>query len=257
VIKGTVITMNTADYCFKVATRADKCGSWVFYPMLIASAVLAVWENPTTDKFCHPCLIVAAVLSILVTVITTIYQTEGNCALRATQLAHGFGSGIGEAIRADYYNNKLPHSIRKLAATTMENTLFTSEILSKMLIKMRIKVGVYFILLLVLFTCRETPTSWLVVFAQTLFSGDLVLKLIRQERFRIRTARVYKCLNDYFLLADGTEKPNDTAVVIGAFTDYECAKDEAALPLESEYFNKLNPELSRQWDEVKQRLKFE
>ena len=248
---------NTADYCFTVAARADKCGSWVFYPMLIASAILAVWENPTTDEFCHPCLIVAAVLSILVTVVTTIYQTEGNCALRATQLSHGFGAGTGEPIRADYYNNKLPNSIRKLAAATLENTLFTKEILSKMLVKMRIKVGIYLILLLVLFTCRETPTSWLLVLAQTLFSGDLVLKLIRQERFRIRTARVHKCLYDYFLLSSGAEKPNDTAVVIGAFTDYECAKDEAAFPLESEYFEKLNPELSRQWEEIKQRLKME
>lgn len=247
--------MSTSECCFKIAARADRCGSWVFYTMFAASTVLAIWENPLTDKICHPCLIVIAVLSVIATVVTTIYQTEGNCALRATQLSRGLGAGTGESIRADYYNNELPRSLRKLAASTLENTLFTRAILSKMLTRMRVKVGIYFIMLLAFFTFRETPTSWLVVLAQTLFSGDLVLKLIRMERFHVRTARVHQRIYDYFLLADGTEKPNDTAVVIGGFTDYECAKDEAASPLEPKYFDQLNPELSKKWEEMQVRLK--
>ena len=247
--------MNNVEYCFKVSTTADKCGTLVFYFALFVSAVLAFHDTPTTQEFGHPCLIIAAFLAIVVTVVITIYQTEGNRFLRETQLSDGLGAGIGENIRADYYNNNLPQNLVRLAATTLENTLFTKETLSKMAVKMRFKIGAYFVVLLILFTCRETPTSWLLVLAQSLFSADLALKLIRLERFRVRTGRVYARLEQFFLHAAGMEKPNDLAILIGAFTDYECAKDEAALPLENKYFAELNPALSKKWDEMKTRLK--
>lgn len=249
--------MNTADKCFKVADSADKFGTAVFYAVLVVSGILAVAETPQTDAICHPCLIVGAALAILCTIVTTIYQTEGNRALRGTQLSNALGASVGEAIRADYYNNKLPQSLLKLAATTLENTLFTKAILSKMAVWMRYKVGGYFILLLILSACRVTPTSWLVVLAQTLFSADLVLKLIRLERFRVRTVRVHDQIEQFFLQSGGEEKPNDVAVLIGAFTNYECAKDEAAMPLKAKYFNKLNAELSQKWEEMKRRLNLE
>jgi hypothetical protein len=247
--------MNTASDNFEVAARADKYGGMVFYLVMAISAILAAHDTPQTDEFGHPCLIVATVLAIIATVVTTIYQTEGNRALRATQLSDSLGAGAGETLRADYYNNILPKSLVRLAATTLENTLFTKAILSKMAVKMRFKVVAYFLLMLIFFTCRQTPTGWLVLLAQTLFSADLVLKLIRLERFRVRTVRVHEHLEQFFLQAGGAEKPNDIAVLIGAFTDYECAKDEAAVPLESKHFEKMNAELSKKWDEMQVRLK--
>ena len=233
--------MNPAFGCFKVANVTDKCGAVVFYFALAVSTLLAFYDTPQTEAFGHPCLIIATFLAIIVTVIITIYQTEGNRFLRGMQLSDALGAGVGENIRADYYNNKL----------------FTKAILSKMAVKMRFKVGVYFVMLLILFTCRATPTTCLLVLAQTLFSADLALKLIRMERFRVRTASVHAKLEQYFLLAGGIDRPNELAVLIGAFSDYECAKDEAALPLEGKYFDELNPELSREWDEMKKRLKLE
>jgi len=249
--------MKTAEYCFKVADIADKCGGFLFYVVFITSMVLAKWDTPQTDAWCHPILIVAVVLAVIATIVTSIYQTEGNATLRETQLTDGLGGGAGEEIRPDYYNNNVPPSLRRLAATTLENTLFTKEVLSMMCVKMRFKVGIFLILLLILFTSRTTPTSWLVVVAQTLFSTDLAIKLIWLERFRIRTARVHKRLADFFQLATDCTKPNEVAILMSAFTDYECAKDEAACPLESKYFIKLNPELSRQWTALKARLKLE
>jgi hypothetical protein len=245
---------STAEYCFDVATRADKWGGVVFYIAFTASVVLAVSDNPQTDAICHPCLIAAAALAILSTAVTTIYQTEGNRFLRATQLSHALGAGAGEPIRADYYNNNLPQSLLKLAATTLENTMFTKDVLSKMAVKMRFKTGLYVVLLLILFTCRATPTGWLLVLAQTLFSADLLLKLVRLERFRVRTVRVHERLEQFFLLTGSADRPNHLAVLIGAFADYECAKDEAAIPLESKYFEELNEGLSIKWVEMKIRL---
>lgn len=246
--------MNTAEHCFKIASTADKCGTLVFYLAFITSGVLVAFPIPQVESIGHPCLMAIAVLAIVCTVITTIYQTEGNRALRAAQLADGLGARTGEPIREDYYNNTLPKSVERLAATTFENTLFTKEILSRMLIKMRFMNGAYFILLLILAACRSTPSTWLVTLAQTLFSADLLLKLIRMERFRVRTARVYRALEQFFIEAGRADQPNHVAVILSAFTDYECAKDEAALPLDDGVFKKLNTELSKKWEELKVHL---
>lgn len=247
--------MNTAESCFRAATLADKCGTAVFYFVFAISSVLLAFEGPKVESFGHPALIVAAALAITCTVVTTIYQTEGNRALRATQLSDALGAGMGEDIRQDYYNNLLPQSIRRLAATTLENTLFTKEILSKMAVKQRFKGGFYFILLVALLVYRETPTNWLLMLAQTLFSADLLLKWIRLERFRVRANRVHQHLSQFFLQNGDPTRPNDMAVLLGAFTDYECAKDEAVMPLEDKIFKRLNPELSRKWQELQERLR--
>jgi hypothetical protein len=222
--------------------------------VLIVSGVLAILENHLIEAIGHPALIAAAPFAILATTITTIYQTEGNRALRASQLSNALGSGLGESIRPNYYNNSLPQDLVKLAATTLENTLFTKAILSKMAVKMRAKVAIYFVLLLVFSVSRSMPTGWLLVLAQTLFSADLVLKLIRLERFRVRSARVHKSLEQFFAQSGSAAKPNDLAILIGEFSDYECAKDEAAIPLDGKCFERMNSELSQEWRDLKARL---
>ena len=74
------------------------------------------------------------------------------------------------------------------------------------------------------------------------------------ERFRLRVARVHAQLEQFFLQNGNTEKPNDMAILLSAFTDYECAKDEAVVSLDQKIFDKLNPILTKQWDDVRNRL---
>jgi len=242
------------DELFNVAKKFDKFGSVVFSLVLAISIALLVFPGPHGEAILHPCLIVLAIAAIVCTVVTTIYQTEGNCALRDSQLSDGLGAGVGEPNREDYYNNALPKSMRRLAATTLENTFFTKEVLSAMATRERIKNAAYFLVLLALMACRWTSTEWLLILSQTLFSADLILQWIRLERFRLRTNRVYARLEQFFLQNADINRPNDIAILLAAFTDYECAKDEAVLPLDSEVFEKLNPRLSTEWEEIKKRL---
>jgi len=245
--------MNVQHY-YNAASKADGYGGLIFYLVVILSISLLVFTGPKAEAWLHPSLIVLVALAIACTVVTAISQTEGNRILRATQLSDAFGAGVGEKPRDDYYNNVLPRTARRLAATTLENTLFTKEILLKMLVKERIKIGIYVIVLLILMICRQTPTGWLLVLAQTLFSADVILKWIRLERFSMRTNRVYAQLEQFFLQKGDTDNPNDMALMLSAFTDYECAKDEAVIPLDQNIFERLNPVVSKQWQEMQQRL---
>ena len=176
--------MSAQDH-FKAASKCVSLGTWTFYLVFVSSAVLLLFPCPIVESWLHPFLVALAVIAIVSTVFTTIYQTEGNRILRASQLSDAFGVGIGEQIRDGYYNNTLPKTARRLAATTLENTFFAKAILYEMLIKERIKNGMYFILLIALFVCRWPSTSWLLMLAQTVFSADLILKWIHLERFRI------------------------------------------------------------------------
>jgi len=245
--------MSAQDH-FKAASKCACLGTWIFYLVFVSSVVLLLFPGPTVESCLHPLLVALAIITIVCTVFTTIYQTEGNRILRASQLSDAFGVGIGEQMRDGYYNNNLPKTTRRLAATTLENTLFATEILHVMLTKERIKNCMYFILLIALFVCRWPSTSWLLMLAQTVFSTDLILEWIRLERFRIRTSRVHAHLEQFFLQSGNAEQPSDTAIVLAAFTDYECGKDEAVISLDQKVFDRLNPVLSKKWEGIKERL---
>ena len=131
----------TAREYYNVSSKADAFGTFVFYFVLVLSTGLLVFSNPVAESWLHPGLIALAILAVACTVITTIYQTEGNRILRLGQLSDAFGAGIGNKTRADYYNNNVPKTTRRLAATTLENTFFTGEILQRILARERIKNG--------------------------------------------------------------------------------------------------------------------
>lgn len=239
---------------FKAASLAESVGGGTFIVVTAATAVLAAFPNATVQAWLHPVLIVGALVAVGTTAMTTICQTQGNRLLRAAQLSNALGASIGENIRADYFNSELSPSFLRLAATTLENTLFTTAVLSRMLIRERFKIAVYTAVLLLLLSVRRTSTEWLLLLAQALFSADLLLAWIRMERFRARTHLVHETLRQFFLQRASTQQPNGMAIVVGAFTDYECAKDEAALPLDSKLFAALNSDLSARWELLKKQV---
>lgn len=239
---------------FRVAESAEKVSLWIFWAVTIISGVLLLFPISTLESLLHPILIIAAVAGIATGALITIYQNQGNRLLRASQLSDALGAAVGDSLRADYYNSPLRKSVSRLASTTMENTLFSSEVLMKMLRRERISGGVYLTIFLLLLAYRSTSLSWLVFLTQILFSADVILGWFRMERFRFRTTQVYEQLKQFFLQGGSTDAPNGMAIVLAAFTDYECAKDEAAMPLSSEVFNRINAPVSLRWEEIKKSL---
>lgn len=242
---------------FEYAQMADMIGSWVFYAVLISSIAVAVGEHSGYETISEIILIVASIMAVVCTAATTICQTNGNRALRLTQLSNSLGASVGDSASAGYYNNDLPKGILRLGATTLENTFYTSAVLSRMAWVSRFKAGIYALIMLVLFFVKGIPGSCLVVVAQTVFSADLLLKVIRLERYNYRCVRCLDQLEQFYLQKGTSERPNDLAILIAAFSDYECAKDEAALPLESKVFEELNPALAKKWSEFRSRLRLD
>ena len=142
----------------------------------------------------------------------------------------------------------------RLAATTMENSLFTTEVLTAMLQKERVKTAGYVMLFVLFLASRNTSLNWVVLLAQSVFSVDVVLNWLKMERFRFRAWEVHRRLYDLFLGGSSPKQQLCVAVILAAFSDYECAKDEAAMALDGKVFGKLNPVVSARWEDIKRNL---
>jgi hypothetical protein len=164
---------------------------------------------------------------------------------------------MGEKARENYFNTDLPPSLARLAATTFENTFFTTAVLCKMLFWERIRGGAYLLLFMFLMAARWPTLPWLLFLAQTLFSSDVALHWLRMECFCSRVARVKDRLHQFFLQGGDVTKHEGLAVLLIAFTDYECAKDEAAMPLDEKAFRRLNPSSSKKWNRLRAQLKID
>jgi hypothetical protein len=247
--------MTTTDF-FDRAKHADAISVWLFRAVTSLSLILLLPQSQV-KAVVEPMLIVATIGGVVLSAIIQVRQTEGNRALRASQLTDSLGVPLGEEPRDGYYNNLLPPSLTRLAVSTFENTLFTTDVLRRMLWKRRRATLVYSIVFFLLLAYRESNLSWLLFMAQTLFSADVILQWLRMERFYYRTSQVCQQLHQFFLQRTSTSKSLSLAFVLRTFTDYECAKDEAAMPLDKDIFNQINPTVSQSWDKLRQDLKIE
>lgn len=247
----------TADSHFRWASGLCYAQAAVFWCVAALSALLLIWDDHRIAAIVQPLLVVLSFAGFLAGLAIRWSQTEGNRKLRQSQIRDAFGVPLGAKPRDAYYNNPEAPSLRRLALTTLENTKFTAAVLAAMLFWKRIIGTGYLLLFVLLLSVRETSLGWVAIAAQTLFSGGLLLDWLAMERFRSRTNAAREQLLQHFATTGAGEVTQaGTAVFLAAFSEYECAKDEAALPLESGTFRRLNPQLSQDWEEEKVALGF-
>lgn len=107
---------------------------------------------------------------------------------------------------------------------------------------------------ILLMAFRWSSTNTLLLFAQTVFSVDVVWHWLRMERFLMRACRVKRELHQLFMHGGIAGDKKGFAIALAAFSNYECAKDEAAMPLDGKIFEKINIQATKEWDELRARL---
>jgi hypothetical protein len=245
--------MTTKIY-FDRARTANTWGKRLFWCFFALSLVTLLFQQKEIQEIARALLIVAT-LGIVIGALGSIWQNEGNRLLRSTQLTNALNVPLGDKARKNYYNNLLPPSPDRLVATTFENAFFTHAILQRMLRKKRLSTGAYSIIFVLIVAYRSTTSELLVILAQTIFSVDLLLHWIRMERFAYRVNRTKQELHQFFLQGGKAGDQNGLAIGLAAFADYECAKDEAAMPVDELLFKNLNAKLSNDWDQLRSSLK--
>lgn len=169
-------------------------------------------------------------------------------ARRQDFLSNAFGIGLIHERTVGYYNNPETDPDRRLVLDVLENTFFSKAILREMALGIRIRTVLYLTAWICAAVWRETPLDWIAAGAQVLFSEELVSKWIRLEWLRTKAESIYSSTFKVILSDPGTARMR--AFGTEAFGNYEAAKSVACVLLSETVFNKLNPELSAEWDRV-------
>lgn len=177
---------------------------------------------------------------------------------RVHLLTNSFDVPLDNERTHKYYNNGLEPSLLKLGANIFENSLFAERVTHEMVKKERIKILVFVIVFIVALLFRTTEIELISIIAQTLFAGTLIPAYIRLEVLHSKNKAIYACLYDIFLLhqqdsSNGSEKKL-SAKLLDCFVKYESAKAYSGVKQDSSIFHKINPEVTQEWEEIKQRL---
>lgn len=152
-----------------------------------------------------------------------------------------------------YYNNDFKEPIKRMAAQVLENSLFSKTIALKMARRERVKIIGYALIWSVLLHYRKTELGLIVVASQVLFSEQILSKWVRIEWLRIRCDRTFDDV--YKLFLNQPSGAQFKAHALDAVTMYETSKASAGITLSSKIFDRLNDEISAEWDRVKVTLK--
>lgn len=152
-----------------------------------------------------------------------------------------------------YYNNDFKEPIKRMAAQVLENSLFSKSIAMRMARQERIKVVGYALIWSVLLHYRQTELGLIVVASQVLFSEQILSKWVRIEWLRIRCDRTFEEV--YKLFLNQPSGAQFKAHALDAVTMYETSKASAGITLSSKIFDRLNNEISAEWDSIKVTLK--
>ncbi|WP_424578024.1 hypothetical protein [Bacillus cereus] len=177
---------------------------------------------------------------------------------RVHLLTNSFDVPLDNERTHKYYNNGLEPSLLKLGANIFENSLFAERVTHEMVKKERIKIVAFVIVFIAALLFRTTEIELISILAQTLFAGTLIPAYIRLEVLHLKNKAIYECLYDIFLLhqqdsSAGNEKKL-SAKLLDCFVKYESAKAYSGVKQDSAIFHKINPEVTQEWEEIKQRL---
>lgn len=151
-----------------------------------------------------------------------------------------------------YYNNDIKAPVRRMAAQVLENSLFTKEIVLRMVRHERVKIGAYLLIWLFLLFYRRIDIGWVLAASQVLFSEQIVSRWLRLEWLRIRSEKTFDDVFKLFQTRPAAAQFN--AHAFDAVTMYESTKATAAITLSADIFEKLNPSLSNEWEGIKKAL---
>lgn len=176
---------------------------------------------------------------------------------RVYLLSNSLGISLDNEKTNGYYNNGINPPFLRLGANIFENSLFAKTVVSRMLIKERIKIISYILLFLISLLYKGANLSAVAIIAQTLFSGEVICKWLYMECLKNENEKIYDGLYHLFLSYSDSRKNEFTAQVIDYLVKYESVKAYCGIKQSSKIFFQINSEVSKEWEDIKKKLKID
>lgn len=153
-----------------------------------------------------------------------------------------------------YYNNNQTKPHIRIAAQTLENSLFSKTIANEMVKYERIKSGLFLIVWLIAVLTRWTDLAVVTAAAQIVFGEQIIARWWRMEWLRVRFEKTYEDLYRLIIQSPDRETKEFKAMTQDLFSSYETTKAYGGILMSSKIFNKINQKLSQQWIEIKNKI---
>ena len=246
------------DKFYRPIEQFDRLDSAIFWFSAILS-VTVLYESRIPWPQLRDLPSVLFVLSVIVHLILSLYlrfylMPIAERARRKHLLSNSLGIPLTSERTQKYYNNKLLPSVTRLGANILENALFAKTICTKMAIRERTKVFLYFTVWILAVIWRSTSLGLVVVITQTLFSSEIIEKWLRLELLRHNNEVIYDKLYNDFLHKIDFESTGGIASVLDTFATYEAVKSMAGIKQSSSIFTTNNPALTNEWSNIRDQL---
>lgn len=243
------------DKYYKSPEKLDNIAGFLFYTVGIMAITLPLIEDEKINSVSSTIFVVLVVLYFIVRYTNNIFFLPEAEKMRRKQLiSDSFSIPLVHEITKEYYNNNISPSVIRLGANLLENSLFSIRILAKMLLFERCKVGLYFVLWVAVLASQQVNPDVIIVISQSVFSAEVIARWISMETLRVRYVKVYDDLyNMYLTKSYLTADVNP--LLLDNLTNYECAKAAAGIKLSTTIFNRINDEISKEWETIKLKLK--
>lgn len=238
---------------FQPVSNADFWSNLLFYLGAVVSIATPFVDKKRTPQLYDAVFMAFALIVVAMFVLSLVLRVYLNPraqeARRHEFLSTAFQVRLTHEETLGYYNNNASSPMRRLAAQTLENSLFSKTISLKMAKQERVKVAIYSALWLVAIFNRSTDLGVVAAASQAVFSEQVLSKWARLEWLRMRFESTYERL--YALFQSDPPSPTFDAMTVDYFSGYEAAKASAAVSLSSKIFGALNPELSHEWEKIR------
>lgn len=249
---------DSLDKYYKSIEQFEKL-STVLYWVIFVLSLITLYINDGNINY---------ILSVVFIILTLSFSISNNFLKiylipraenkrRVHLLSNSLGICLDNEKTSGYYNNNMTPSFLKLGANIFENSLFAKTVVSKMLIKERVKIALYILLFLLSILYEGVNLSAVAIVAQTLFSGEVICKWLYMECLKNENEKIFEGLHYLFLSYSDSKKNEFTAQIIDYLVKYESVKAYCGIKQSSKIFFQINSEVSKEWEELKKKLKID
>lgn len=236
---------------YKPLEVAEKISYFIFILSILFSIFVIF-----IDKFKYPymyswlqiTLLIFVIANFISDIVIKLYFSARAASQRMLDFtSNAFDVPLADELSHGYYNTPQGDIFSKLSTSILENSLFTKEILRKMLFIERVWVSACSIFWMIAIFCRSTNLEILTAISQALLSQQILSHWITMEWLRARVEKIYDDIYTQIQTFSIEKEKEFHALAIKELIEYESSKALAGISLSTKIFKKINNELSKRW----------
>lgn len=247
---------------FEKAIEYDKYRNFCKRMITVASIIAAVYgvspaQNSTVEIIVSVGLMVVSLLSIY-------FSSRFNETFRRAEktrrdgfIDNTFDTRLADVSSAGYYDtDNVEHGIKKLMSNLHESCLYTCKIAEKMFARTEKSLLLWFCLILILAVVNLWGTLFVIAVIDVFLSMEVLEDYIELKRLFTETETVQQECKKIAENAASKEWREDNILIgeiLQVYLQYEAALSYASIILDADIYNELNPTISQEWNDMRER----